>query len=116
MQNGELIFASEIKGLFAHPDIKPRISINGFREIFGVGPARTHGCGVFDDVSEIVPGHFAVFSESGLTLHKYWDLKSKVHKDSYAETVDKVSYLVRDAITSQMVSDVPVCSFLSGWN
>ncbi len=113
-QNGELIFASEIKGLFAHPDIKPRISINGFREIFGVGPARTHGCGVFDDVSEIVPGHFAVFSESGLTLHKYWDLKSKVHKDSYAETVDKVSYLVRDAITSQMVSDVPVCSFLSG--
>ena len=114
VQNGELIFASEINGLFAHPDIKPRISINGFREIFGVGPARTHGCGVFDDVSEIVPGHFAVFSESGLTLHKYWDLKSKVHKDSYAETVDKVSYLVRDAITSQMVSDVPVCSFLSG--
>jgi asparagine synthase (glutamine-hydrolysing) len=39
---------------------------------------------------------------------------SEEHTDSYEETVEKVSYLVRDAITRQMVSDVPVCAFLSG--
>ncbi len=114
VQNGELIFASEIKGLFSHPSVKPRIAAGGLREIFGIGPARTHGCGVFEGISEIVPGYFALFGKNGATFHRYWDLKSELHTDSYEETVDKVSYLVRDAITRQMVSDVPVCSFLSG--
>jgi asparagine synthase (glutamine-hydrolysing) len=44
----------------------------------------------------------------------YWDLKSQIHTDNYQQTVDKVSFLVRDSIIRQMVSDVPVCSFLSG--
>ncbi len=114
VQNGEIIFGSELKALFAHPDIQPRITIDGLREIFGIGPARTHGCGVFDGISEVVPGYFAVYSEKGMKFHKYWDLKSEVHTDSYEETVSKVSYLVSDSITRQMVSDVPVCSFLSG--
>lgn len=114
LQNGELIFGSEIKALFAHPDVKPRITADGFREIFGIGPARTHGCGVFDGISEMIPGYFAVFGEKGMEFHQYWDLQSREHTDSYEETVDKVSYLVRDAVTRQMISDVPVCSFLSG--
>ena len=112
--NGELIFASEIKGIFAHPDVVPKISADGFREIFGIGPARTHGCGVFEGLKEIVPGCLGIFTEKGMELKRYWDLKSFEHTDSYEETVDKVSYLVRDSITRQMVSDVPVCSFLSG--
>ncbi len=114
IQGGELIFSSEIKGLFAHPRVKPKITPDSLREIWGIGPARTHGCGVFDGVSEIVPGCFALFGERGAEFHRYWDLKSEVHTDSYKDTVDKVSFLVRDAITRQMISDVPVCSFLSG--
>ncbi len=114
VRNGEIIFASEIKALFAHPQVKPKITLDGLREIFGIGPARTHGCGVFDGVSEIVPGYFALFGEKGMEFHQYWDLKSDHHTDSYKKTVETVSYLVRDAITRQMISDVPVCSFLSG--
>jgi len=41
-------------------------------------------------------------------------LESQVHSDNYQQTVEKVSFLVCDAIRRQMVSDVPVCSFLSG--
>lgn len=114
MQNNELIFGSEIKALFAHPDVKPRVTVDSFREIFGIGPARTHGCGVFDGISEMIPGYFALFTEKGMELHQYWDLQSYKHIDSYEETVNRVSYLVRDAVTKQMISDVPVCSFLSG--
>ena len=39
---------------------------------------------------------------------------SAPHEDSYEETVEKTSYLVTDAIRRQMVSDVPICTFLSG--
>lgn len=109
-----LVFGSEIKALFRHPAVRPEIDLDSFREIFGIGPARTPGCGVFRGVSEIKPGHFAVFSREGFREAPYWSLAADIHPDSYAETVSKVSFLVRDAITRQMVSDVPVCALLSG--
>jgi asparagine synthase (glutamine-hydrolysing) len=114
LKNGTLVFGSEIKSLFSHPQIVPQANIDSFRELFGIGPARTPGCGVFKGIHEIHPGSLAVFSRDGFQEHAYWTLTAAVHPDSYAETVHKVSYLVRDAITRQMVSDVPVCTFLSG--
>lgn len=109
-----LVFGSEIKALFCHPQIKPDVNLDSFREIFGIGPARTPGCGVYKDIYEVLPGHFMVFSRNGLSGHKYWELTAREHIDDYEQTVETVSYLVRDSITRQMVADVPVCSFLSG--
>jgi len=114
-QKGEtLVFGSELKALFCHPDVQPALSLDSFREVFGLGPARTAGCGVFQDIREVLPGHCAVFSRGGLREARYWNLEAKEHTDSYEETVETVSWLVRDAIRRQMVSDVPVCTFLSG--
>ncbi|NLE24088.1 MAG: asparagine synthase (glutamine-hydrolyzing) [Clostridiaceae bacterium] len=109
-----IIFGSEIKALFCFPGIKPEIDINSFREIFGIGPARTSGNGVLKNINEIKPGYYSIFSKEGFYPVRYWDIVNKEHTDNYQQTVDKVSFLVRDAITRQMVSDVPVCSFLSG--
>lgn len=109
-----LVFASEPKALFAHPDIKPQLTLEGLQEILAIGPARTMGNGIFKGVHEVLPGHYLIQSSSGLTDHVYWELESHRHTDDYATTVDTVSYLVRDAVRRQMVSDVPVCTFLSG--
>lgn len=114
VKNNTLVFGSEIKAIFSFPDIKPQIDINSLREIFGIGPARTPGNGVFKGIYEVEPGHYAVFSKDGLRFAQYWDIKSSPHTDSYAQTVEKVAFLVEDAVKRQMVSDVPVCSFLSG--
>ncbi|SBW06383.1 Asparagine synthetase (glutamine-hydrolyzing) 3 [uncultured Eubacteriales bacterium] len=114
LENETLVFGSEMKALFRHPQITPRADDDSFREIFGIGPARTAGCGVFKGIRELRPGSFAVFTREGFEEHTYWALKALPHADSYTETVDQVSCLVRDAVTRQMVSDVPVCSFLSG--
>ena len=51
-----LVFGSEPKALFAHPQIRPEADLDSFREIFGVGPARTPGCGVFRGLREVKPG------------------------------------------------------------
>jgi asparagine synthase (glutamine-hydrolysing) len=114
VKNGTLVFGSEIKALFCHPDVKPEADIDSFREIFGIGPAKSPGCGVFRNICEIKPGEVGTWSKDGLKTEKYWELKSYEHTDSYEETVEKVSFLVQDVIKRQMVSDVPVCSFLSG--
>lgn len=114
LRGDSIVFGSELKALFCHPDVRPEINLESFREVFGVGPARTSGHGVFKDVKEIKPGHFAVFSRDGFKETRYWELECKEHADSYEQTVETVSFLVRDAIERQMVSDVPVCTFLSG--
>jgi len=113
-KDNTIVFGSEIKALFCFPGMKPEVDINSFREIFGIGPARTPGNGVFYGINEITPGQYAVFSKSGFTEAVYWELESLRHTDSYRQTVEKVSFLVSDAVRRQMVSDVPVCSFLSG--
>lgn len=112
--NNTIVFASEIKGLFEYPGFKPQIDKNGLREIFGLGPAKTYGCGVFKDVYEVLPGTAIKFSKDGLNSYKYWELKAYKHTDNYCETVEKTKYLIKDAVSMQTLSDVPICSFLSG--
>lgn len=109
-----LIFGSEIKCLFQYPGIKAIVEEEGLCELFGLGPARTPGIGVFKDIYEVIPGHFLIYGNRGLKTVQYWDLVSREHTDSYEDTVEKVRYLLKDSVEKQMVSDVPVCSFLSG--
>lgn len=114
LQGGELIFASEIKGIFAHPEVVPRLKKEGLQEIFSIGPARIPGSGVFDGIKEVLPGHYLIADASGMRDCCYWKLESRPHKDSLEETIEKTSFLIQDSIRRQMVSDVPICTFLSG--
>lgn len=109
-----LVFSSEIKGLFCHPGIKPVLGRTGLNEIFGIGPARTGGRGVFEGIHEVLPGHYLMVSPDGVRQECYWKLESHPHEDSDEDTVEKTAFLVEDAIKRQMVSDVPICTFLSG--
>ena len=56
----------------------------------------------------------AVLDADGLREEPYFSLVSAPHEDDYETTVEHVAFLLRDAVRRQMVSDVPVCSFLSG--
>lgn len=114
VRGDEIIFGSELKALFAHPAVTPEIDMDSLREVLGVGPARTDGVGVFKNIREIRMGCMAVFDETGLHERPYFTLDCHPHEDSYPETVSHVAFLLRDAVRRQMVSDVPVCSFLSG--
>ncbi len=112
--NNSFIFGSEIKALLEHRYVEPIIDENSIAEIMFVGPGRTAGCGVFKDIKEVKPACCGYYSKSGIKIKKYWTLKDSEHKDSFEETVEKVSFLVKDSITRQLVSDVPVGTFLSG--
>ena len=112
--NNTFIFASEIKALFQYPGVEKSLDTQGISELFGIGPAHTPGTTIFKDIYEIKPAHFAIFNESGLHIKRYWKLKSKKHLDSFEETCDKLKFLLNDSITRQLVSDMPLCTFLSG--
>ncbi|PAV29427.1 asparagine synthase (glutamine-hydrolyzing) [Virgibacillus profundi] len=113
-ESGSLMFGSEIKAILAHPKVKPEIERQGMQEIFGLGPSRTPGHGVFRGIKELRPAHALTYNRNGLKLWRYWNVESRDHHHSLDETVEHVSFLVKDAIERQLVADVPVCTFLSG--
>ncbi|MEW8987873.1 MAG: asparagine synthase (glutamine-hydrolyzing), partial [Bacillus sp. (in: firmicutes)] len=109
-----LIFGSELKAILANPHVKVEVDREGLSEVFGLGPSRTPGVGVFKGVKELRPGHALIFNVNGLKIWRYWNVKSAEHQDSITDTITKVRELVVDAVTRQLVSDVPLCTFLSG--
>ena len=110
---GSLVFGSEPKALFAY-GLRPRLNEESWCEILGLGPARTPGHGVFAGMKEVLPGHYLLAEGDHLTDCCYWQLTAQPHTDTYPQTLEKVSWLVQDAVSRQLVSDVPVCTFLSG--
>lgn len=114
MKDNGIIFSSEIKGLLAYPKMQAQVDKEGLCEVLGLGPAKTYGKGVFKNVSEVLPGHYIEFGKNGLLDTCYWQLESRPHRESFEDTVEHVSYLVEDAVKKQMLSDVPICTFLSG--
>ncbi|MGM0836889.1 MAG: asparagine synthase (glutamine-hydrolyzing) [Bacillota bacterium] len=113
-KDGKLLFGSEIKAILAHPTITSAVGHDGLAEIFGLGPSRSPGHGLFKDIKELRPAHLLTYSRKGLKISRYWNVVSKPHTDSFDETVEKVRALFTDAVTRQLVSDVPVCTLLSG--
>lgn len=111
---GTFLFASEMKGLFAYPQMTPAVTREGLCEIFGLGPAKTYGKGVFEGIDELLPGYCLSFKGARAQIWCYWSLQSQPHTDSFAETVEKTRFLITDAVKLQMLSDVPICTFLSG--
>lgn len=111
---GGLIFSSEIKALLASTIVKPKIDEQGLNEIFFLGPARTPSCGVFKGVNELNPGECAIYKNGFLCREQYYRIEAKEHTDSESDTIEKTRSLLTDAIRRQLVSDVPLCFFLSG--
>lgn len=114
MKENTLIFSSELKGILSYPGIEPIIDRDGLCEVFGLGPAKTYGKGVFQNAAELLPGNFLEFQSTSPHLTPYWELESSPHEDTWEETVEKTRFLVTDAVKMQMLSDVPICTFLSG--
>jgi len=109
-----IIFASEVKALLKHPSVKPMLDSTSICELFGLGPAHTPGIGIFKNIYELKPAHFLLWNYSGIHIQEYWKLKSKPHKDNLEDTCEKIDFLLKDSIQRQLITDVPLCSMLSG--
>lgn len=112
--NRTLLFGSELKAILAHPLVKAEVNREGLQEVFGLGPSRTPGHGIYRGIHELRPAYFLTFDRNGLKIKRYWNVESHKHTDSLEDTVEKVRFLVKDAVERQLVADVPVCTFLSG--
>ncbi len=114
LHEGGFLFASEIKTILAFPTVKAELEEDGARSLIMLGPGRLPGSAVLKGIREMEPGWRGYFQNGKLQMFQYWKLKDREHTHSFAETSEYVRYLVTDAIRRQMISDVPIGTFLSG--
>jgi asparagine synthase (glutamine-hydrolysing) len=113
-ENNTYVFASEIKAILANSNTKAILDKQGILELFGLGPAHSPGYTYFKNIFELKAGHYAKITSSFMAITKYWDLKTKSVNISETDAIEQVAYLVNDATKRQLVSDVGICSMLSG--
>ncbi|RKN85369.1 asparagine synthase (glutamine-hydrolyzing) [Paenibacillus ginsengarvi] len=113
-RDGLFAFGSEPKAILAHPEFPAEIGREGLAELLVIGPARTPGHGIYSHMSELKPGHFMIVDRSGVSVRTYWKLESKPHEENIEATAAHISALLIDTVERQLMSDVPVCTLLSG--
>ncbi len=111
-----LLFASEMKALFAYPNLRREPNFEALQEHL----ARSHASGThtaLKGVFRLGPGMMLKWkgSDKSLQIRPYWkpDFSQNSNK-SYSAAIESLRASVQEAIKRQMVSDVPVGSFLSG--
>lgn len=112
--DGGLLFASEIKTILTYPTVQAELDQTGAAQLILLGPGRLPGSGIFKDILELEPGCCGYYEGKTMRIYRYWKLRDREHRDSFEQTVAQVRELVTDAIRRQMVSDVPIGTFLSG--
>ncbi len=111
---GNFYFSSEIKGLFAHKEIRAEVDREGLWQLLYLTPVTLPGSGVFKHVCEILPGNAARVTRAGFAEWPYWQLEAKECRDSAETATETVRTLFVDAVERQLSSDVPLAVLLSG--
>lgn len=114
---GGLAFASEIKALFALPEVPRRLDAQALGEVFTYwAPLPPHA--VFEGIESLPPGHVMTLDARGTQTRRYWDwtfpaapIEADRSADAYAEALR--DQLI-DAVRLQLRADVPVAAYLSG--
>ena len=107
-----VLFGSEPKAILAHPTVEPRVNAHGFREILVL--AKNPEATIYAGMYEVRPGQIVRVNRNGLTKRRYWMLTARRHEDDLPQTIRTVTELLEDIVRRQIVSDVPLCSLLSG--
>jgi len=110
-----LVFASEIKALFAYPALRVQMdpaAVDGYLALGYVASPRT----IFKGVHALPPGHWLRWRAGALETGRYWapDFRQPVLEGSEDDLVDELDARLNAAVRSHLLADVPVGVFLSG--
>ncbi len=116
LSDGAVAFASELKGLLAHPLLRRAPQISAVEDYLAFGYVPDDTC-LVAGVKKLPAGH-ALLIERGKPVpapSRWWDVDfSRRATGSVKALEEELLALLRDAVTSRMVSDVPLGAFLSG--
>ena len=110
----QLVFASELKALVAHPEVSRELDPVALSEYLAYEyvPAPR---AILQRVRKLAAGHWLTYTNGRVKVEPYWDV-ANVHPQGFteAQAVESLRTLLDTVVREHMVSDVPLGVFLSG--
>jgi len=111
-----IIFASELKALLIHPDVKKEIDLVALDAYLALEyvPAPLS---IFKGIRKLSGGHMLIADGNGVGLRRWWKPNYHTRKErvpSEKEAEEEIERLLRDSIRLRLIADVPLGVFLSG--
>jgi len=115
-KDGVLVFASEIKSILLHPQVKRELNLVALSQYFSVGfGAIPSPNSIFKNIYKLPPAHYAILRNGRLLIKKYWYLENiEVGDYSFVDAQKRLFRLLSDSVKEQLISDVSLGAFLSG--
>ncbi|MDT8383050.1 MAG: amidotransferase 1, exosortase A system-associated [Gammaproteobacteria bacterium] len=117
LDSGQVIFGSELKALYAHPELEKVIDPCAVEEYFALGyvaDPRT----IFKGIWKLPPAHSLLLTMGAQSLpapREYWDIPfTPSVEQSESQTVEELVKRFRETVSIRMMSEVPLGAFLSG--
>jgi asparagine synthase (glutamine-hydrolysing) len=111
---GQMVFASELRALFASGLVRPSLSAEGVADYLRYQTVHAPATMV-KGVSMLLPGHWMHVKDGHITQHKYWDPIERAQPyDPSVQPQQRVLHLLESAVELRMRADVPFGAFLSG--
>lgn len=113
-REGRLAFASETKALNAIRTESKQVDPVALASYLTYGYV-PDPLSIFKGISKLPPAHLLVFDDSGINIRRYWELGTEIDSTMNREdAVTETRRLTDTAVSSRLVSDVPLGFFLSG--
>lgn len=108
------VFSSEIKAILEHPEVKKELNFKELPNYLTFGMSSKHES-LFAGIKKLESGSFLTLKKSSLEWKKYWTPLGTINNDiTFDEAGIEIVRLLREAVKSRMISDVPFGVFLSG--
>jgi len=113
LKNGSLLFASEIKAILQHEEIRREVDKEAFH--YYVNLRFTPGeKTMFKGIKRLLPGHYLVMEKETIKIRKFWDIIPSPQNYSESYLIKKLRDILRRAVRRHLISDVPLGVYLSG--
>jgi|SRR5580692_4491451 asparagine synthase (glutamine-hydrolysing) len=116
LQDGVFLFGSEIKALLAHPGVRAEFNQRVLPEYLAFGYTSTEET-FFSGIYKLPAGHTLELADNGCPeIRRYWDLSVADDRDPRPRSfyIHRYRELLEEAVSSHLMSDVPLGVFLSG--
>ena len=110
------LFGSEIKVILAHPGVRPEFNSSVLPEYLAFGYLSGDDT-FYSGIKKLPPGHTLELNQRGeMKITQYWDLALHAEPEPRPQSYYIESYRERleQAVSSHLMSDVPLGVFLSG--
>jgi asparagine synthase (glutamine-hydrolysing) len=116
LTNGTFLFASELKAILAYPRFSRQVNPVSFMKylFFEYIPSPYT---IFDDAKKLPSASYLIWQGKGVEVKEYWSpfrLERAEEGFPEAEAESRMLELLRNAVKSRLISDVPLGVFLSG--